>query len=215
MREPDNSLQRRSPWILVSVSTVIVASLVLAVSLASRFGVDPNYVASAVIDRKVPPLELPRLGAEGSISLHEAGGDILVVNFWASWCPACRAEHDDLILAASRYETFGVRFVGVVYQDRESSAIAFLDELGWGYEYATDPGSRAAIAFGLRGVPETYFVDRDGVITARISGETNITALSTMLDAMLLEPITQPQDNPVPSGNTGPGDADPPEEGNE
>ena len=215
MREPDNSPPRRSPWILVSVSTVIVASLVLAVSLASRFGVDPNYVASAVIDRKVPPLELPRLGGEGSISLHEAGGDILVVNFWASWCSACRAEHDDLILAAGRYEVFGVRFVGVVYQDRESSAIEFLDELGWGYEYATDPGSRAAIAFGLRGVPETYFVDRDGVITARISGETNFTALSAMLDAMLLQPITRPQDIPAPSVNPEPGDTHPPEEANE
>ncbi len=197
MSVPDDSARRRSPAIVATVSAVIVASLVLGVALASRFGVDPNYVASAVIDRKVPPLELPRLGVEGSISLHELEGEILVVNFWASWCPACRAEHDDLMLAASRYEDYGVRFIGVVYQDRPASARAMLDELGWGYEYVTDPNSRAAIAFGVRGVPETYFVDRDGVIGARISGETNITALSVMLDGMLFQAEAGKQDEPA------------------
>jgi len=185
----------------VVVATISLATLVLGVALASRFGVDPNYVASAVIDRQVPPLELPRLGADGSILLTELSGDIVVVNFWASWCPACRAEHDDLLLASSRYKPLGVRFVGIVYQDREWSAIEFLDELGWGYEYVTDPGSRAAIAFGLRGVPETYFIDRDGVITARISGETNITALSSTLDEMLFQFDTGSQG--APAGSVG------------
>ncbi|MCH8899149.1 MAG: redoxin domain-containing protein [Acidobacteria bacterium] len=89
------------------------------------------------------------------------------------------------MLAAGRYEDYGVRFIGVVYQDRPASARAMLDELGWGYQYVTDSNSRAAIVFGVSGVPETYFVGRDGVIRARISGEINIAALSAMLDGML------------------------------
>ncbi|MCH8899150.1 MAG: hypothetical protein IH942_01500 [Acidobacteria bacterium] len=78
---PGDSDRRRSPWIVATVSAVIVASLALGVALATRFGVDPNDVASAVIDRKVAALDLRRLGADGSISLHELEGEILVVNF--------------------------------------------------------------------------------------------------------------------------------------
>ena len=215
MDTPETPDGRRSPWIFAAVITISVATLVLGVTLASRFGVDPNYVASAVINRQVPALELPRLGADGSILLDDLRGEIVVVNFWASWCPACRAEHDDLLLASSRYRPFGVRFVGVVYQDRESSAIAFLDELGWGYEYVIDPGSRAAIGFGLRGVPETYFIDRDGVIKARISGETNITALSATLDGMLLQSTTGSQEQPAAPVDSPTSDADSTQGGSE
>lgn len=178
---------RRNPLILATAGLVIVAGLVLVVALASRFGVDPDYVASAVIDRDVPDLELPRLGAEGTISLRDLRGEILAINFWASWCPSCRAEHDDLMAAAAEYEPYGVRFIGVVFEDRPASARAMLDELGWGYEYVTDPGSRAAFAFGVRGVPETYFVDRRGVIVARISGESDITTLGNMIDGILFQ----------------------------
>jgi len=183
--------RRRIPWILLTSAVVILGGLVTVIALGSRFGSDPNLVASAVIDRSVPDFVLPRLGEEGSLSLADMRGEIVVVNFWASWCAACRAEHDDLLLAASRYRDRGVRFVGIVFQDRPSSARAMLDELGWGYEYAMDPDSRAAIAFGVRGIPETYFVDRQGIIVSKISGESDIRMLSSALDS-LLDPAAGP-----------------------
>ena len=84
-----------------------------------------------------------------------------MVNFWASWCVACRAEHDDLVATAAAFGDRGVRFLGVVYQDDPAFSIAFLDELGWGdnYEYVTDPGSRAAIALGVFGGVLEAFAD--------------------------------------------------------
>lgn len=173
------------------VGAVVAATLVIAVVFASRFGVDPDYVASAVVDQQVPSLTLPELAGDGTIPLDDMHGTILVVNFWASWCTACRLEHDDLLLAASRYADFGVEFVGMVYADTTPNAVRFLDELGWGYRHVTDPGSRAAISFGVRGVPETCFIDRDGTIVTRISGESTVSALSAVLDKLVfgaLEP---------------------------
>lgn len=80
-----------------------------------------------------------------------------------------------------------MRFVGVVYQDEPGSASAFLDKLGWGdnYAYVVDPGSRAAIAFGVFGVPETFFIDREGIIVGKISGESDALLLGSTIDQIL------------------------------
>jgi cytochrome c biogenesis protein CcmG/thiol:disulfide interchange protein DsbE len=97
----------------------------------------------------------------------------------------------------------GVRFVGVVYQDQPAAAKEFLDELGWGkgYAYVTDPGSRAAIDFGVFGVPETFFVDRRGVVVAKVTGRSNFALLSDILDQILAGKTPQSrQTGPVQSG---------------
>lgn len=168
----------------------VVATLVLAVVLANRFGADPSLVASPLIGRPAPEVSLPRLDrpdAENPVVLSDLEGKVVVVNFWASWCVACRAEHDDLIATAAAFEDEGVAFVGVVYQDRREPAISFLDELGWGdnYQYVVDPGSRAAIAFGVFGIPETFFIDAEGRVVGKITGESDAVLLGTTLDQIL------------------------------
>ena len=165
----------------------VLATAVLAVALASRFGTDPQLVASPLIGQMAPEVTLPRLAGDGDLSLDDLDGQVVVVNFWASWCVACRAEHDDLLASATAFEDLGVRFVGVVYQDDPDQAAGFLDELGWGenYEYVTDPGSRAAIAFGVFGVPETFFIDHDGIIVGKISGESDALLLGSTIDQIL------------------------------
>ena len=182
----------------------VVATLVLAVSLASRFGTDPQLVASPLIGQPAPDVSLPRLGREGSLTLGDLTGRAVVVNFWASWCVACRAEHDALIATSTAFNDRGVVFVGVVYQDDPDFAIAFLDELGWGenYEYVMDPGSRAAIAFGVFGVPETFFIDGDGIIAGKISGESDALLLGSTLDQILAG--GQPGDHTAGTVQSGP-----------
>ena len=117
-----------------------------------------------------------------------------MINFWASWCFPCRLEHPALTAGAEQYEDEGVHFVGISYQDRRDPAIDFLDEFGRGtnYSYVMDTGSRTIVELGVFGVPETYFVDADGIIRGRIQGEVNYDSLSEAIDEMLAGPAAAP-----------------------
>ncbi|MGH8925631.1 MAG: TlpA family protein disulfide reductase [Acidimicrobiia bacterium] len=185
---PDQAPTRSSRWIRFVAILAAIGSLVLTVILGSRFGQDPSFIASPLIGQPAPDLTLARLNGDGEFSLRQMQGNVVVVNFFASWCVPCRAENADLVATADAFSQSGVSFVGVVYQDDADQAIAFLDELGWGgsnYEYAVDPGSRAAIAFGVFGVPETFFINPEGVITGKMIGQTNAILLGSTLDQIL------------------------------
>lgn len=177
--------ERRSDrllWILLGLAVVVI---VIGVAIASRFGSDPTLVNSPLIGQPVPDRVLPYLEGEGQVALADLDGEIAVVNFWASWCVGCRQEHAALIAASGAYADQGVRLIGVNYQDETNAAVGFLDDFGRGYETVTDEGSRAAIDFGVFGIPETFFVDRDGVIVAKISGAADPTLLAATIEAML------------------------------
>ena len=175
----------RSPWPR-RVALLSLAALVgVAAAFGTRFGTDPGVVDSPLIGRPAPDVTLPYLERDGELSLADLRGDVVVVNFWASWCVPCREEHDDLVTAAARYEDRDVTFVGIVYQDRPEQAIAFLDELGRGYDHLIDPGSRAAIDFGVFGVPETFFIDRDGTVVAKVVGISDLALLSETIETII------------------------------
>lgn len=167
------------------VSVVVV---VLGVIFSTRFGEDPALVESPLIGTQMRDVTIPLLDTDGRVALHEARGDILVINFWASWCLPCRSEHPALVATAAEFADVDVRFVGILSQDSRSAGIAFLDELGRGdpFIYAFDERSRAALAFGTLGLPETFFVDRDGVIAAKITGPITRDLLVGTINELLL-----------------------------
>ena len=181
---PSASTWRRVRVLALSALLVVVG---VAALLGSRLGNDPALVDSPLIGRPAPDVTLPELEGAGELSLTEMRGSVVVVNFWASWCVPCRNEQPVLVAANDAYRDSGVVFVGISFQDQTSAAVAFLDELGrgTGYGYVTDPGSRAAVEFGVYGVPETYFIDRTGTIVAKITGETDSALLAEVLDAIL------------------------------
>ncbi len=181
-----SSRSRVRTWLTAGGIVVGVGALVLVFS--GRFGTDPRLVESPLIGTPLPALELDYLAEEGSLDFTELRGSVVVINFWASWCIPCRAEHPALTAAARDYQDRGVRIVGIVYQDEIPQATAFLDELGWGgdnYDYVVDPRSRAAVELGVFGVPETYFVDAEGIIVGKIQGAVTSGALRTVLDQIL------------------------------
>ncbi len=183
MTQPRRSLL---PFAIVVAVGVIV--IVLGVVFTSRFGTDPSLTASPLIGQPAPELSLPYLEVDGDFDFASLDGRVAVVNFWASWCLACRDEHETLLQAAAEYADLDVTFVGVMVQDQPGNGSRFLDQLGRGdpYVYVDDDRSRASLEYGVLGVPETFFVDRNGVIVAKVSGPVNGALLAGTLDAIIL-----------------------------
>lgn len=177
----------RGRWLRLAGFGVAAATVVLAVVLASRFGTDPGLVESPLIGRPAPTFELPTLRDDSSVSLSELEGEIVVINFFASWCLECRNEHDDLVATANAFADRGVQFVQIGYQEDPEDSLAYLLEAGMSdfTLYLSDPGSRTAIAYGVFGIPETFFVDEAGTVVGKIIGEADAFTLGATLDSIL------------------------------
>ena len=121
----------------------------------------------------------------GQLSLSELRGQVVVVNVWASWCPPCRDEAPVLELAWRRYRDRGVTFVGVDYMDTEPAALAFIEEFRVTYPNGPDLGGRIAEAYRLQGVPETFFVTRQGEIAEVFVGPLSEARLTAILERLL------------------------------
>lgn len=174
------------------VWAVIVAGLVIivaGVAFAGSLGSDPTVVESALVGEPAPAVELGAFDGEGTVRTTDFAGDVVVVNFWAAWCIGCREEHGALIAAADDYHDFGVTFLGINSQDQPGPAREFLAEYGRGshYEYAVDEGSRAAFAYGVHGMPETFFIDRSGVVVGMVVGPVTYELLSSTIEKILVE----------------------------
>lgn len=121
-----------------------------------------------------------------TISLESLRGQVVVVNFWASWCLACRDEHSDLSATALRYAGQPVQFVGVLYQDRVDPALRWIEQMGGQtYPSVNDPRSRAAIGYGLYGVPETFILDAEGRVAHKQTGAITAGILRRVVDSLL------------------------------
>jgi cytochrome c biogenesis protein CcmG/thiol:disulfide interchange protein DsbE len=188
MTEPGAPAPRRRPWLWAAIIGIVLGVGAMVLVFSSRFGLDPRLIDSPLVGQPLPAVTLEQLNAEGPLALGELRGEVLVVNFWASWCFPCEKEHPALTAAARDYRDRGVTMIGIANRDSPSSINAFLDEFGRGgenYRYALDPDSRVGVEFGLVALPETYFVDAEGTIVGKIQGEITYGALSSVLDQIL------------------------------
>lgn len=164
-----------------------VCLLVAAVALLLGFGLrrDPNVAVSQLQGRPAPAFELRTLDGERLVRLGDLRGQVVVINFWASWCTECRLEHPALASAWNRYRDQGVVVIGITVNDRLEDSRAFASELGGDWPLLSDPDSRTALAYGLTGVPETYFVDREGRIQDRVIGPVTYAELSSRIGRLV------------------------------
>jgi cytochrome c biogenesis protein CcmG/thiol:disulfide interchange protein DsbE len=135
----------------------------LVVFLAIGLGRDPHEVPSPLINKPAPAFQLPQLHEPGkTFSAQEMRGKVWLLNVWASWCISCREEHP-LLLQLAR--SGAVPLYGLNYKDQRNDAITWLNELGDPYLLsAADLDGRVGIDYGVYGAPETYLIDREGVI---------------------------------------------------
>ncbi len=120
-------------------------------------------------------------------SLAEMRGHPVVLNFWASWCVECRYETDVLEQAWLKYRDQGVVFVGVAYADVEPKSIAYMKEFNVTFPHAPDLGTDISQDYEITGVPETFFIDKDGLIRHVQIGAVNQQMLDTLIPQMLAD----------------------------
>jgi cytochrome c biogenesis protein CcmG/thiol:disulfide interchange protein DsbE len=137
--------------------------IVLVVFLAIGLGHDPHEVPSPLINKPAPAFQLPQLhDPTRTFSAQEVRGKVWLLNVWASWCFSCREEHPFLIEYA---RSGAVPIYGLNLKDKREDALSWLSDLGDPYVLsASDTDGRVSIDYGVYGAPETYLIDRDGII---------------------------------------------------
>lgn len=191
---PTSDPRSRARLRLVLVWLVVLGGLMTVVGLAWRglgpssgagFGAITQPAAPIVIDEPAPDFELPLLGEDGSMSLSSLRGNVVVLNFWASWCAPCRQEAPGLQATSERYADRGVRFLGVDYLDQEAAGLTFARELGIAYPSVSDPSGTLGDDFRFLGLPVTIVVDDQGVMRFRFEGYVTERSLRDALDIVL------------------------------
>jgi periplasmic protein thiol:disulfide oxidoreductases, DsbE subfamily len=155
-----------------------LAGLLLSQLLSGR---DSSTIPSALIGAPAPQIALPAVEGINRPGFDPStfGGRVTVVNVWASWCAPCREEHPTLVELARDGR---IQLVGINYKDSASNAARFLSELGDPFAaVGADPNGRAAIEWGVYGVPETFLVGRDGRIAFKHVGPLSPEALKATL----------------------------------
>jgi len=137
--------------------------LVIAIFLGIGLTRDPRKLPSTFIDKPAPVFRVAQVhAADKTFSPEDMKGQVWMLNVWASWCTACRVEHP-LLVEISRSKV--VPLVGLDYKDKREDALKFLEQQGNPYMLsAYDLDGRIGIDFGVYGVPETFIIDKQGVI---------------------------------------------------
>jgi cytochrome c biogenesis protein CcmG, thiol:disulfide interchange protein DsbE len=154
---------RSSAWPIVALLLVVGFVLVLALALRARNAAQPTSGAAPDFSLQVYPGYDGGLG-EPTIRLSDLRGQVVFVNFWASWCVPCREEQPVLEKLWKQYRGKGVVFVGIGYVDTEPAALQYLKEYNVTYPNGADLGVKIAPKYHIQGVPESFLVDRQGNI---------------------------------------------------
>ncbi len=164
---------------LVALSVAVIAGL-------SAFGLsrDPSQHPSALVGSTAPDFTLTTLDGRQQIHLAALKGQVVVINFWASWCAECRIEDPALASAWSRFRDRRVVFLGISFQDSVDSSLTYASGHGLSWPLLADPDSRTGLAYGISGVPETVFIGADGRVQSKQVGPVTFELLATRIEQL-------------------------------
>jgi len=181
MDQPDSVApepKRKQPAALLAAGVIaLVVVIVLVIALSGKPALPPQ------VGEPVPDFQLT--GFDGSpMVLSAQRGNVVVVNFFASWCSPCRQEAADLELTWRAYKGAGVQFFGIGYKDAAANVKRFLAEFDVTYPATTETSNATARAYGVTGAPETFIVDGSGRLVRHILGPVSQTELAHELDLL-------------------------------
>ena len=163
------------------------AAVLLVVGLIALLGWGVVQAATGPRDSGMAP-DFTLTGFDGrTVTLSQLRGQVVIVNFWASWCPPCREEAAYLERTWRKYEGKGVVFIGVDWVDTQKEALAYIKEFDITYLNGPDIGTRIAQAYRIQGVPETFYVDKTGRLRGVHIGPLYPPELDNRIDELLNE----------------------------
>jgi len=168
-QQPAPPAARRWPYIIPLVAILALGGVFTKRLLDVERGLDPNLIPTVLLNTPLPTFDLPPLPGRGvALRSEELKGEVSLINIWGSWCVACLYEHPVLIEIAASGE---VPIHGIAWRDDPAKSLAWLDKHGDPFnKVGQDPSSKAAIAFGVVAAPETFLVDKQGVIRYKKTG---------------------------------------------
>ncbi len=181
---PNKSLKKHR--IATGILLVIVGAIGLI--LLKGLYLNPQQIHSALINKPAPGFEVLELqnaagqeAQQSNLSLDTYVGRPVVLNFWASWCVSCREEARYFEDFWKKYKDAGVVVLGIAIQDERDASLAFAKQYGKTYLLGLDTSGRTSINYGVTGVPETFFIDRGGIVRHREVGPMSVSLLESKL----------------------------------
>jgi len=178
-------------WIMLGGGIPLIALIALLAWASIRTGGNPGGLATNtdLVELKVDAetardFSLNLIGG-GSLKISDYRGQVVMVDFWASWCQPCRVEAPTLAKVYQEFQRQPVEFIGVDVWDNIGDAEVFLQQEGHNYPNGFDGEGVIAIDYGVRGIPGKYFIDREGVLVKKLSGPLTETTLRDTLNELL------------------------------
>jgi cytochrome c biogenesis protein CcmG, thiol:disulfide interchange protein DsbE len=183
--------RRRFGLFVLSMSPLIALMVLLVWGQVRTGGVpgaslEYNESGEQEVDAKAAPaFSGLDLVSDGIVDNAAVSGKIVMVDFWSSWCTACLAEAADLASVYTEYADLPVEFVGIAIWDESGDIIRYIDRFNITYPNIIDDQGTTAVLYGVRGVPEKFFLDANGTILRKLTGPVAPERLREILDSLL------------------------------